>query len=591
MIVLLAAAALATPSFDPTTTDAVFAGAEVYDATGSIQLWSRIERHVDSDPALFAAGEFNTVTAWADNTAFAPWIGTCFGSGTPDGSAFLLHEGVRAATASGTPILFVPGAGDNASRGFVTMATRMDLSGRPVYALTFSHPHGDVFEQAEIIADAIARIRERTGAPEVDVVSHSKGGISVAIYLSHHAAADWGDTRYEAVGTHYRGDVRRAVFIATPLGGIDTGYRWPLANLIGTSADTAYAPSSWRTYYPYTTSVPGITTDLREQDFLPSSGDLFPGQRQLLLRQDYAVPGSLPWLGAYALQPDWYTTYEGGYGYYSYSDGIDAAIEAGGNVIDRVTATGVDPSVDLYVLAGQNPLMPNGTEDLLVSFFGAEWVDIATAGVDVWSSLVADATGDGLISAGITDDEVHGLSSGDLILGEISGPSDGLVFVTSATAGDRLTARGAEVVETYVANLSHLDLLYASPITGSLLIAEAEADPLENRWMAAVGARYIEADTLGWVERVLADEVVDTGGDTGGDTDTDTDTDTGGDTEEDTDAPDDTGPVVDTDTGDDAPKPDEEGCGGGCAAPGQPGGAGTLALALAGLALARRRRA
>ena len=65
--------------------------------------------------------------------------------------------GPSSAIASGTPILFVPGAADNGSRGFITMAWHQDLIGRPVYALTFAHPHGDAFEQAELIADAIAR--------------------------------------------------------------------------------------------------------------------------------------------------------------------------------------------------------------------------------------------------------------------------------------------------------------------------------------------------------------------------------------------------------------------------------------------------
>ena len=67
--------------------------------------------------------------------------------------------GPRETIATGTPILFVPGAGDNASRGFITMATHMDELNRPVYALTFAHPHGDVFMQAELVANAIARIK------------------------------------------------------------------------------------------------------------------------------------------------------------------------------------------------------------------------------------------------------------------------------------------------------------------------------------------------------------------------------------------------------------------------------------------------
>jgi hypothetical protein len=582
--------AIATSGYDPTSPAEVFTGEQTYDATGAIQLWSAIERHEDPNTTLFSRGEFNSVTEWADNTAYAPWIGDCFGTGTPGGGSFLLHHGPRAEFAIGTPILFVPGAADNGSRGFITMATHMDILWRPVYALTFAHPHGDVFEQAEVVADAIARVKELTGAAQVDVVSHSKGGIAVAVYLSNHAGADWGDTAYESVGTKYRGDVRRSVFIATPFAGIDTAFRWTLGNTASLSADTAYAPSSWRTWYPYGVAAPAWQTDLGEQDFLPEDGDLFPGQRQLLARQSAELPGAMPWLGAYSLQTDWYTTYEGGYGFYTYSDGIDAAIEAGGSLIERLAEAGADPSVGIYVLAGENPLMPNGTEDLFVSWFGQEWTDIASSGVDVWASLMDELIGDGLVSVGIAEGEVHGLASGDLVLGEISGPSDGLVFVESATAADRLGARGATVAETYVANLSHLDLLYASPITGNLLIGEAEADPVENAWMAAVGARYVEADTIGWVERVLADdEPVDTGDpdpdDTGGPDEDDT-----GDVDTDP-AGDDTGPAGDSgdaqdDTG--GASDDEESCDG-CASTGagRPVGLGGALLALAAL---RRRR-
>ena len=50
----------------------------------------------------------------------------------------------------------MPGAGDNGSRGFVTLATKLDRTNRPVFALTFAHPHGDLFLQAETVADAIA---------------------------------------------------------------------------------------------------------------------------------------------------------------------------------------------------------------------------------------------------------------------------------------------------------------------------------------------------------------------------------------------------------------------------------------------------
>ena len=505
-------AALATADYDPTAAQATYVGEETHLQDGSIQIWGQIEKHADPDRTLFRQEDFNAGLEWPQSSDWAPWIAQMFGSGTPHSSEFLLHAGVLEPVSQGTPILFVPGAGDNGSRGFITMATKMDLEGRPVFVLTFAHPHGDVFMQAEVVADAIARIKERRGVDQVDVVTHSKGAIAASIYASNAAGTDWPDSAYEVVGTPYRGDVRRLVTIGAPLGGIDTSYRWPLQNMASLDADTAVSPSSWTTYYPYTTGNLYVTTDLDEQDLLSADGDLFPGHRQLLRRQDHALPGEAPWLGAYSVQQDWYTTYEGGFGYYSYSSGIDDAIDDAGDVIGALEAAGVDPDVEIFVLAGENPLLHNGAEYQWIQAFGEAWVDLATSGVDAWADLVAAAAE----NAGITElhsDEVRGIVQGKLILGEISGPSDGLVFVDSATHVETLTGRGAQVGEVRVVDLAHLDLLYASPVTGQILIDAGEADPTEDGWMRAVGERYVEADTLGWVVEVLADpeEPGDTG--------------------------------------------------------------------------------
>ncbi len=155
------------------------------------------------------------------------------------------------------------------------------------------------------------------------------------------------------------------------------------------------------------------------------------------------------------------------------------------------------------------------------------------------------------------------------------------MFVESAIAADQLDARGARIVETYVANLSHLDLLYASPESGDALVAEAEADPLRERWRAALGARYREADTVGWVERVLADA-------SGGD-------DTGDGSDGDTASVEDTGPA-DTasadDSGDDSeggpPAGGDSGCAG-CAS-GTRGAVGGIPMLLLAFGVMVRRR-
>ncbi|MEQ1505180.1 MAG: hypothetical protein ABMB14_23305 [Myxococcota bacterium] len=505
-----APSARATTGFDPLAApEARLEGRETWTQIEDVRLWNAIERWDDPDRALFHLEAFNDGTAWRDADP-SPWIATAFGTPTPPSSKFLLHIGIHEPTATGTPILMVPGAGDNGSRAYVTLATHFDQLNRPVYAMTFGHPHGDVFMQAELVADAIAVIRARTGADQVDVVAHSKGGIAAAVYAASGEVPALGDAVYADVGTRYRGDVRRMVFVATPLGGVDTSYRWPGLNLYGLDPDATLNPTSWDRYYPDGTAFPTVFDDLADQDLLPDGRDLFPGQRQLLRRQDAPLPGSSAWLGVYALQPDWYSTVEGGLGFLSRSDGIEAAIASGGGLIDVLATVGLDPGIGVYQVAGTNPLLPNGDTDLTAQFdLLGELVDYADLidAIDAHGTpLAADA------------DELAALERGDLVLGEITGRSDGLVFLASATDDRAITARGGAVADAYVVDLSHLDLLYASPITGQLLIDSADAGGPADQWMRPLGARYAAADTIGWIERALADPPSTTPGtgDTGG---------------------------------------------------------------------------
>jgi pimeloyl-ACP methyl ester carboxylesterase len=557
ILLALVTAALATDAFDPTQPAERFEGRETWTQPEDIRLWNAVERWEDREPGLFVQEAFNDGVAWSD-TDYTPWIATAFGSSTPHSSQFLLHVGLHEETAEGTPVLMVPGAGDNASRGFVTLATKLDRTNRPVFAMTFAHPHGDVFLHAEAVADAVAVIKERTGAEQVDVVAHSKGGIAATVYASHHAGADWGRDDYATHGTAYRGDIRRLVLVAVPLGGVDTSYRWSSLNYYSLDADTAVSPSSWSTYYPNSPAVPATSEDLSDQDMLPDGADVFPGQRQLLSRLDdrFPLPGSQQWLGVYALQQDWATTYDGGFGFVSHSEGIDAAIEAGGDLIARLQTVGVDPDIELFLLAGTSPIMPNGDDDLARQF------DSISQFVD-YEELMEEATARG-IPMSADADELAGLEGGQLVLGELTGSSDGLVFVDSALNASALDARGALVVESRTANLSHIDLLYASPITGQLLVDAADAGGPDDQWARGVGKRYTSEDTLGWMEAVLADPSTP-----------DTATDTGLTTGE--------RPVVGSDTPGDFARP----CGG-CSSSTAPGS--VLGIALVALGLVRRRR-
>ncbi|MEZ4238027.1 MAG: MYXO-CTERM sorting domain-containing protein [Myxococcota bacterium] len=437
-----------------------------------------------------------------------PWIATSFGTARPSSSTFLLHVGLGEGSASGTPVLLIPGAGDNGPRAYSTLAPALDLAGRPVYALTFAHPHGDVFLQAEVVADALAAIEARTGAPQVDVVAHSKGGIAAAVYAAS-GEADALGSRYGAHGTHYRGDIRKLVLAGVPMGGIDTSYRWSGLSFTGLDADTAVSPPAWSTYYPSGSGAWWLAVDLSDQDFLSDGRDLFPGQRQVLARQPAPLPGSRPWLGLYAAQQDWYTTYEGGFGFVSWSDGIDAAIADGGDLVERLASAGIDPDIEVYQLVGRSPLLVNGDEAMIAQF------DVLGALVD-YDGLAHDLRDHG-IDVHPDAAELQGLEDGKLVLGEISADSDGVVFATSAGDDRAITARGGRVVERYDADIAHLDLLYASPLAAQQLYAAADAGGPGDAWLRSLGARYEQADSVGWIVGALADDTAERSGGGSGD--------------------------------------------------------------------------
>jgi uncharacterized protein (TIGR03382 family) len=255
-------------------------------------------------------------------------------------------------------------------------------------------------------------------------------------------------------------------------------------------------------------------------------------------------------------------------------------VNAGGSLIETLHQRGVDPAIQLYLLAGTNPLMPNGTESYLLEFWDRQWVDLGSSGADAWGELLSLIVGNTFASLGYSEGDLQGLASGKLVLGEITAESDGLVFVESGTDAGALTARGAILVETRKANLSHLDLLYASPITGDLLIQEAQADPLENGWMQGVGERYIEEDTIGQVELWLEDPE-DSGGE-----DSEVDSEGGEDSATDSEPETDSNQPKESDIGGYLDE-GEDGRDGGC---GCQGAGGSALSGLLGLAVLGRRR-
>ncbi|MEW6710723.1 MAG: hypothetical protein AB1403_12930, partial [Candidatus Riflebacteria bacterium] len=333
-----------------------------------------------------------------------------FGTQTPHSRQFLLHFAPDWQKAiHPVPVLLVHGAGDNATRGFAhpwsfdipdngqidKPGIMQDLARRgfAVFAITYSHPHGDNFLQAHQLANAISRIRQLTGADQVDVLCHSKGAMSVRIY-----ASDLGKEYSQYGWIHsFKKDIRKVLFVASPLKGIDTAFRYYAYNFTVMYKDMAapVGPSrmTWQGKW--------MNTDIHNE--------LFPGQFQML--NNWVKDGiSLNYQSGTAdMNLSQIALYYGGVSTLLKSDGIDKAIQKAGDVINSLCRKGMDPSVTCHILAGSKQEIDK------IKFF---WLEIP--------------------------------------VGEFADASDGILFLRSATYEKGLTARGAKVKSKKVLKTHHV---------------------------------------------------------------------------------------------------------------------------------------
>ncbi|MFJ8440462.1 esterase/lipase family protein [Kitasatospora griseola] len=314
--------------------------------------WAQVERYLDGTSG-FTQEQYPSDGRGDQDGARVSYFG---GVKRPFSGRFLLYSAQGWNTAAGTPVLLVHGANDNADRAWANpgetgncgasgcpstgMAQALAASGHRVFAIGFAHKQGDNLMQAQAVGDAIAVIKARTGAAQVDVVAWSKGEVAARSYVSS-VKPGWGRA--------YAGDVRRLVTLGGPNGGLDYSYAHGWAFSLATwpaCGGTANAPSPhlYMTCYGTYTAQPCLGV-------LPTGGyDCFPGQRQLLARWDGPY-------GVDATMQDWWTTYYGGQGYYTSGQGIQAAIDAG-SLIKPLQQAGVPVSVPTYLLAGGSADIP-----------------------------------------------------------------------------------------------------------------------------------------------------------------------------------------------------------------------------------------
>ncbi len=158
------------------------------------------------------------------------------------------------------------------------------------------------------------------------------------------------DVRREGVeATAYQDDVRRVVLVGTPNGGIDTSFRHPVANYVLLTPTDNHKLNAPVSWESAT--LWGVSRNVSDQGFGGGKHDYFPGQRQLLADLSEEHPLS-------PLEPDWYTTYHGGQGFVSNSLGIQHYINEGENVIQRLQEHPIPRSIEVAVVAGNAANIP-----------------------------------------------------------------------------------------------------------------------------------------------------------------------------------------------------------------------------------------
>ncbi|NDL57164.1 lipase [Phytoactinopolyspora sp. XMNu-373] len=314
--------------------------------------WDRVEHYRDTRSG-FAQEQFPPDGRGDQDGQRVTFFG---GDAQPHSAEFLLYHapGWDAATER-RPVLLVHGANDTPDRAWANPGESGDYGcgrstcpstglmqdlvaeGIPVFAVGFAHKQGDNLLQAQHVGNAVALIRDKTGADKVDVVGWSKGMMSARMYVSSVAPA-W--------GSGYAGDVGRLILIGGPNGGYDYPFAHGWAHnftIWPECGGTVNAPSPHTRMTCY-----GAYTHHPEFSFVSDSGwDVYPGQRQMLARWDHVY-------GINTAAQDWYTTYHGGQGFYTRGPGIQAAIDAG-SLISQIRAAGTPGDVSVYLLAGGAP--------------------------------------------------------------------------------------------------------------------------------------------------------------------------------------------------------------------------------------------
>lgn len=361
--------------------------------------WAKVERWKDSNP-MFTAEQYPPDGRGDQNGQRLTFFG---GVGQPHSSRFLLYYAPQYDTnAKSTPVLLVHGANDNADRAW---ANPNEFGPNTCGASTC--PSTGLMQQLvsqgyKVFAIGFGHKHgDNYYAAEhiqnaIHIIKQTTGASKVDVVAwskGAFASRMYASSVVKGGGIPYANDIRKLILIGSPNKGTDFIFRHGWTFNYGIIPECG---GNVNAPSPHTQMICyGIWRNHPELSiYSTSQGNYFPGQKQMLAKWDTAYP--LP-----ATEQDWFTTYYGGTGFFTKGDGIDAAIQQG-SLVNKLIGSGIPGTINTYLLSGNENNIPN----------------------------------------------VHN---------EHTGPSDGVVFVNSASATDGI----GTVTGNVTLKLNHLKLSWA----------------------------------------------------------------------------------------------------------------------------------
>ncbi|MGG0812221.1 lipase [Paenibacillus alvei] len=360
--------------------------------------WAKVERWKDNNP-MFAAEQYPPDGRGKQNGQRL----TFFGEGQPHSSRFLLYYGPQYDTNTiPTPILLVHGANDNADRAW---ANPNEFGSNTCGAS--SCPNTGFMQQLvgkgyKVFAIGFGHKHgDNYYAAEqihnaIRIIQNVTGASKVDVVAwskGGFAARMYASSITKGGGTAYASDIRKLILVGSPNKGTDFIFRHGWFFNFGIIPECG---GNANAPSPHTQMMCyGLWRNHPELSiYTTAQGNTFPGQKQMLAK----------WANTYALpvsEQDWYTTYYGGQGFFTMGDGIDIAIQQG-SLVNKIISAGIPNTIATYLLSGNVNDIPN----------------------------------------------VHN---------EHTGPSDGIVFVNSASATDGI----GRVAGNVTLKLNHLKLVWS----------------------------------------------------------------------------------------------------------------------------------